>query len=108
MLSKSSAILRAVSTTRAFSSGAGTTRGSARKMQKLFIEYLDEAQQRSTSGGRHVSNSASLSSEKAANKTPEPASNDKSSQPKKMQKIFIEYLDDAMAKVEAKKNQKAA
>ena len=76
-------------------------------MQKLFIDYLDEAQQRSSPSGRHVSNSASQSTAKVANQHPQPASNDKSPPPKKMQKIFIEYLDDAMAKVEAKKNQKA-
>ena len=107
MLSKSSAIFRTVSATRAFSSSTGTTSGSARKMQKLFIDYLDEAQQRSTPVGRHVSSSANMSQQKPAIENLKPASSDKSTQPKKMQKIFIEYLDEAMAKLEAQKNQKS-
>ena len=104
MLSKSTAVFRTMSTSRAFSS-TGTTHGSARKMQKLFIDYLDDAQLRCANRGRHVSSSTSGASsvEKTATKQAEPASDGKPE--RKMQKLFIEYLDEAQAKIEAKKTQ---
>ena len=111
MLSKSSNMFRTLSTTRAFSS-TGTTSGSARKMQKLFIDYLDEAQNRCATSGRQVSSSSSSSTSgiSSVNKSTTTAQSGNTSDGKparKMQKLFIEYLDEAQAKIEAKNTQKA-
>ena len=103
MLSKASNTFRTLSTTRAFSS-TGTTSGSARKMQKLFIDYLDDAQLRCATSDRHVTSGAA-SVNKSTTKQFGNTSDNKPA--RKMQKLFIEYLDEAQAKIEAKKTQKA-
>ena len=110
MLSKSSNMFRTLSTTRAFSS-TGTTSGSARKMQKLFIDYLDEAQYRCATSGRQVSSSSSstsgISSVNKSTTTTQSGNTSDGKPARKMQKLFVEYLDEAQAKIEAKKTQKA-
>ena len=107
MLSKSTAVFRTLSTTRAFS-GTGTTHGSARKMQKLFIDYLDDAQQRRATSDRHVSSSSTRGISSVNNSTTTQSGNISDGKPaRKMQKLFIEYLDEAQAKIEARKTQKS-
>lgn len=113
MLSKTSTLLRTMSTTRAFSTS--TTRGGgARKMQKLFIDYLDEAQAAAAvnkTGGRNVSSSSGASPACSAvnNQHTEAAvaaAPVSKPQQRKMQKLFIEYLDEAQAKIGARKSDK--
>jgi len=74
-------------------------------MQKLFIDYLDEAQQRQAAvkkpNGRNAS-SSSASSIDAIKRTTEAVTAQIKPQ-RKMKKLFIEYLDEAQAKVEAQK-----
>jgi len=106
MLSKTSAVLRTMTATRAFSTSTARSAGAPRKMQKLFIDYLDDAQRRKaasakkTASGRNASTSTSPTT-----KNPEPNVQQPKPQ-RKMQKLFIDYLEEAQAKVEAqKKNQ---
>lgn len=89
MLSKSSAVVRAMSKARAFSSSA--TSGGGRKMQKLFIDYLEEAQKRQgvKAPTDAVPNVPKVAPQKEVKK----------------EKQFIDYLDDAEAKIAAKKGQ---
>lgn len=89
MFSKTSTILRTVSVHRA----AFSTATCGRPMQKLFIEYLDEAQQHR---GRRTNTTSNI---------PKPAKNQQLEEKseRKMQKIPIDYLNEAMAKIAARK-----
>lgn len=103
MLSKTSTILRTMSSPRAFSTSTARGTGAPRKMQKLFIDYLDDAQRRKaasvkkTASGRNASSSTSPTT-----KSPEPAVKQPKPQ-RKMQKLFLDYLDDAQRKIDAQK-----
>lgn len=67
--------------------------GSGRKMQKLFIDYLDDAARKTEVVKNHGSASRNISSL---------SSSQPPKQVRKMQKLFIEYLDDAAAKIAKK------
>lgn len=106
MLSKSSTILRAASSTTAARARFSTsTRGSGapRKMQKLFIDYLDDAQGKMAQ--RNVTNGDPSAATKEATKgsVVDPAS--RRTQPGH-KKRFIDYLEKAEAEIAAKKGAK--
>jgi hypothetical protein len=121
MIMKTSSFLRAVAAanrTKAFSTYATT--GSARKVQKVAIDYIDEAllnkpnaQQMSFSTDKHRTNGETPQTTKpppdylneAHNKVraaaPRADTGAGTSYPRKMMKTAADYLDEARAKVQA-------
>jgi len=104
MLSKASTILRAATSTtaaRARFSNSTRTSGTPRKMQKLFIDYLDDAHGKMAQHNVGT-NSYRSAGTKEATKGSVVDTASRRTQPGR-KKQFIDYLEEAEAKIAAKK-----